>query len=100
MMAYGLTKSELHNWKSKVKNGEIAFLTHYWLDERFPACVTVTKAGCSDIEKLKNWGRQFGLKEAWIDYHEHFPHFDLFGEKQKEVLVGAGEWEQIKKFNL
>ena len=30
-MAFGIKKDELNEWKSKVRNGEIAFLTHYWL---------------------------------------------------------------------
>jgi len=51
-MAFGITKEQLMSWKKLVKRGEIAFLTHYWYDERFPQYHTVTKVGCSNINKL------------------------------------------------
>ena len=65
-MAFGIKREELKAWKKAVSEGEIAFLTHYWLDERFPGCKTVTKAGCSDIEKLTHWGKQYGLKRSGL----------------------------------
>lgn len=99
-MAFGVTKSELTSWKIKVKNSEIAFLTHYWLDERFPDSFTVTKVGCSDIGKLQAWGDKFDLHPSWIHRDPRFPHFDLFGELQKEVLRKEGKWDQINKFEL
>ncbi|MUV39855.1 NAD(+) synthase [Lentibacillus sp. JNUCC-1] len=82
-MAFGLRRQELNQWKKAVKKGEIAFLTHYWLDDRFPGCDTVTKAGCADLPKLEAWGRQYGLKKEWIHRDDTYPHFDLFGERQK-----------------
>ncbi len=42
-MAFGVKREELNRWKQAVKRGEIAFLTHYWLDDRFPEAKTVTK---------------------------------------------------------
>ncbi len=99
-MAFGITKSELKLWKTKVKSGKVAFLTHYWMDDRFPDCVTVTKVGCNDIEKLKAWGRKYGLQDDWIHEDPRFPHFDLFGERQKKVLTNEGMWDQINKFKL
>lgn len=57
-MAFGITRGELNEWKRQVKNGQIAFLTHYWIDKRFPGCKTVTKVGCSDISVLIEWGKQ------------------------------------------
>lgn len=42
-MAFGTNRTELSAWKRAVRAGEIAFLTHYWLDDRFPGCKTVTK---------------------------------------------------------
>lgn len=81
-------------------NGQIDFLTHYWLDGRFPDCSTVTKVGCNNIEKLIAWGQMHGLKSEWIDYNEHFPHFDLVGENQKKILEKEEQWDQIKKFHL
>ncbi|MCY8098432.1 hypothetical protein MOB81_20475, partial [Bacillus atrophaeus] len=33
-MAFGIHRGELNRWKEAVKSGEIAFLTHYWLDDR------------------------------------------------------------------
>ena len=60
-MAFGITREELKAWKEAVKRGERAFLTHYWQDERFPGCYTVTKVGCRQIDKLVTWGQQYGL---------------------------------------
>lgn len=56
-MAFGLKREELYAWKEAVNRGEVAFLTHYWIDDRFPGATTVTKVGCGDIEKLIQWGR-------------------------------------------
>ncbi|MFC4023047.1 hypothetical protein ACFOUV_04355 [Oceanobacillus longus] len=99
-MAFGLKRSELISWKKNVENGEIDFLTHFWIDDRFPGCNTVTKVGCSDIDKLKNWGKSYGLHEQWIHRDEKYPHFDLFGDYQKEVLQKENKWDQIEKFKL
>lgn len=99
-MAFGITRIELQEWKKQVLQGEIAFLTHFWQDVRFPNCYTVTKVGCSDIEKLITWGKQYGLQAEWIHYDEDFPHFDLFGEKELEVLQNENKHEQIERFNL
>lgn len=90
-MAFGITRNELHQWKQKVTEGEIAFITHYWIDDRFPNCKTVTKVGCSDLNKLINWGSVHGLKPDWIDgRNKSYPHFDLLGEKQVEILRKEG----------
>ncbi|KPC98263.1 hypothetical protein LR69_03534 [Geobacillus sp. BCO2] len=59
-MAFGIRRHELAAWKEKVKRGEIAFLTHYWYDERFPHCTTVTKVGCADVENLPLGGGSTG----------------------------------------
>ncbi|TYS18105.1 hypothetical protein FZC78_06665 [Rossellomorea vietnamensis] len=86
-MAFGINREDLKKWKKEIDNGEIAFLTHFWLDERFPGCKTVTKAGAKDIEALAEWGKQYGLKREWIDDRKKdYPHFDLLGEKQKMIL--------------
>lgn len=99
-MAFGIKREELKRWKEQVINGQIAFLTHYWLDERFPGCDTVTKVGCSDVEKLKQWGRRHGLEDHWIDYKDKYPHYDLFGKQQREILHNENIWNQIRRFNL
>ncbi|MHA6261108.1 hypothetical protein ACXYMX_14570 [Sporosarcina sp. CAU 1771] len=99
-MAFGIKRDELNAWKKTVRNGEIAFLTHYWIDDRFPGSKTVTKVGCSDLEKLAEWGKQYGLKKEWIDMRDHFPHFDLFGEYEYDILLNEGLTEQIIRFNL
>lgn len=99
-MAFGLNRAELNQWKRHVTKGEIAFLTHYWRDDRFPGCSTVTKVGCSDLEKLITWGKQYQLKAVWIDRHKEYPHFDLFGEIQKTILLNEDLPEHIKRFNL
>ena len=99
-MAFGVKRKELKNWKANVENGEIAFLTHYWIDDRFPGCDTVTKVGCSDIDKLTVWGEQYGLLSNWIHQDPNFPHFDLFGSRQKEILIIEKQWDQIERFHI
>lgn len=97
-MAFGINRDELKNWKHSVENKKIAFLTHYWLDDRFPGCKTVTKVGCSDINKLIEWGKQYDLKEEWIDYKEDYPHFDLFGKYELEIMEKEGLLDQLRRF--
>ena len=97
-MAFGIKREELTSWKQAVENKQIAFLTHYWTDERFPGCNTVTKVGCSDIAKLIEWGKQYDLKEEWIDYKEAYPHFDLFGKYEYEIMKKEGLLEQLRRF--
>ncbi|MFX3674853.1 MAG: hypothetical protein ACE3JQ_10455 [Paenisporosarcina sp.] len=97
-MAFGIKRPELHSWKETVKRGEIAFLTHYWVDKRFPGCKTVTKVGCSDVKRLIEWGEQYGLKPEWIDYKEEYPHFDLFGHYQETILQAEDMLSQLHRF--
>lgn len=99
-MAFGLKRRDLVAWKRKVAGGQIAFLTHYWQDPRFPGCYTVTKVGCRNTEKLAEWGRKYGLKAIWIDHKQDYPHFDLFGKRQKYILRQEQQWEQLQKFSL
>lgn len=99
-MAFGINRKELEEWKQAVKEGEIAFLTHYWLDDRFPNCRTVTKVGCSDLEKLKKWGKSYGLKPEWIDHKDNYPHFDLFDHIQLTVLEKEELQSHITRFKL
>ncbi|GAB2548614.1 hypothetical protein [Gracilibacillus alcaliphilus] len=99
-MAFGIDRYTLAQWKRDVNQGEIAFLTHYWLDDRFPNCKTVTKVGCSNYDKLVAWGKNYGLQEEWIHLDPRFPHFDLFGDTQKEILRQERQWEHIDKFHL
>ncbi|CEG27391.1 hypothetical protein [Bacillus sp. B-jedd] len=97
-MAFGIKRKDLAEWKQKIDRGEIAFLTHYWLDERFPACNTVTKVGCLDLKKLADWGREYGLKEEWIHHRpDGYSHFDLIGSRQKEILKAEGLHAHIWK---
>ncbi|GIN70346.1 hypothetical protein J14TS2_08210 [Bacillus sp. J14TS2] len=96
-MAFGITKLDLHHWKQEIDQGKIAFLTHYWLDARFPDCKSVTKVGCHDLVKLAKWGEGFQLKEEWIHHRKDgYSHYDLLGEKQIEVLEKEGLLDQIK----
>ena len=99
-MAFGISREELKLWKQRVRKGEIAFLTHYWLDDRFPGCDTVTKDGWSDVEKLMSRGRKYGLSDHWIDYKTDYPHYDLFGEYQREILRQEQIWDQIERFKI
>jgi hypothetical protein len=90
-MAFGIKRQEVKEWKQKIDEGEIAFLTHYWLDDRFPGSKTVTKVGGKDLEKLAEWGRKYGLKKEWIHHRrDGYSHFDLIGERQKEILHKEG----------
>lgn len=100
-MAFGLKREDLEKWKREMEQGEIAFLTHYWLDDRFPQCRTVTKAGCIDLEKLAAWGAQYGLKPEWIDLRNPSrPHFDLLGEKQLFILKKEQLLHHLDRFRL
>ncbi|MBD1379348.1 hypothetical protein [Metabacillus arenae] len=99
-MAFGIKRQELMDWKNQVKSGNIAFLTHYWLDERFPDCHTVTKVGCTDIQKLIDWGYANQLRPEWIHYKSDYPHFDLLGERQIKVLKKYGLDDHILRFQL
>ena len=96
LLAFGIKRGDLLEWKQKIDSGEIAFLTHYWLDDRFPGCKTVTKVGCANLDKLASWGQKYGLKREWIDHREGgYSHFDLIGEKQVEILKTEGLHEYI-----
>lgn len=99
-MAFGINRQELLAWKQAVRRGEIAFLTHYWIDERFPEAKTVTKVGCSDIEKLTKWGEQYGLRQEWIHMRSNYPHFDLIGDRAREILQSEQIIEQIERFRI
>jgi len=99
-MAFGITRQELNEWKERVKQGEIAFLTHYWYDPRFPQYHTVTKVGCCNKKRLIEWGRDNGLKEEWIHDKNEYPHFDLLGERQIKILMKYGLEEYISRFKI
>ncbi|OMF22412.1 hypothetical protein BK133_26385 [Paenibacillus sp. FSL H8-0548] len=99
-MAFGIKRKELEGWKAAVARGEIAFLTHYWLDPRFPDMRTVTKVGCSDRVKLSRWCLDNGLNPRYIHDRSEYPHFDLLGPKQREVLRAANLLEQLERFGM
>ncbi|CAM4382739.1 hypothetical protein [Paenibacillus tarimensis] len=99
-MAFGLKREELREWKAKVSSGEIAFITHYWLEPRFPGIRTVTKVGCADVDKLKRWCQVNGLDPSYIHYRERYPHFDLIGRRQAEILLQEGLTDQLKRFGM
>jgi hypothetical protein len=95
-VAFGIKRNELIEWKRKIDVGEISFLTHYWLDDRFPGFNTVTKVGCQDLEKLAQWGKKHGLKKEWIHHRrDGYSHFDLIGPKQADILKKEGRFEHI-----
>jgi len=90
-LAFGVNRQIVKEWKRKIDLGEIAFLTHFWLDDRFPDSKTVTKVGCHDLEKLAEWGKKYGLKKEWIHHRrDGYSHFDLIGNRQKEILQKEG----------
>ncbi|MGF7045543.1 hypothetical protein J2T13_000003 [Paenibacillus sp. DS2015] len=99
-MAFGIKREELTTWKEAVNSGEIAFLTHYWLDPRFPNITTVTKVGCSDLERLSKWCIDHGLPPQYIHNRSPFPHFDLMGSRQKEILIQENLSQHIERFRM
>ncbi|MEW9668926.1 hypothetical protein [Ammoniphilus sp. 3BR4] len=99
-MAFGIRRDELNLWKQRVAAGEIAFLTHFWQHPRFPEIKTVTKVGCSDIEKLAEWGELYGLQKEWIHNRTGYPHFDLLGERQQEILKREGLLDHLQRFRI
>lgn len=99
-MAFGISKQELKQWKIAVSRGEIAYLTHYWYDSRFPEYKTVTKVGCSDLIRLKQWCVENGLDPKYIHNRKPYPHFDLLGPKQVEILRKASLDSHVRRFNL
>lgn len=99
-IAFGITRAELNAWKTEVAQGKLAYLTHYWHDERFPNFNTVTKVGCNDVSKLIAWCKQFHLNPEYIHYRDRYPHFDLLGPYQYEVLQQLGLHDHIIRFGL
>lgn len=96
VVAFGIKRQDILDWKRKIDRGEIAILTHFWIDDRFPGAKTVTKVGCADLEKLAAWGRKYGLKKEWIHHRaDGYSHFDLIGERGREVLQKAGFTDHI-----
>jgi hypothetical protein len=95
-LAFGLKREQINEWKQKIDDGEIAFLTHFWQDKRFPGYNTVTKVGCSDLNKLAEWGQKHQLQKQWIHHRKDgYSHFDLIGEKQKGILLKEGLIDHI-----
>lgn len=99
-MAFGINREELTQWKKAVSAGEIAFLTHYWVDPRFPGITTVTKVGCSDLSRLTRWCEDNGLPAQYIHNRSSYPHFDLIGPKQPEILRQEGLWDHLERFKM
>jgi hypothetical protein len=99
-MAFGVKREELIQWKRAVAGGDIAFLTHYWLDPRFPGVKTVTKVGCADKDRLVRWCVSNGLNPRYIHDRERYPHFDLIGPKQREILRRERLFDQMRRFGL
>lgn len=99
-MAFGIKKEELARWKEAVLRGEIAFLTHYWVEPRYPGIKTVTKVGCADLNRLASWCEANGLPPRYIHNRPPFPHFDLIGPRQREILLREGQTDQVMRFGM
>ncbi|WNQ12046.1 hypothetical protein MJA45_03005 [Paenibacillus aurantius] len=99
-MAFGVTRDELARWKADVLEGRLAFLTHYWYDERFPGIRTVTKVGCADKGRLAEWCRANELNPIYIHQRPPFPHYDLMGPRQKEILLREGLLDHLERFGM
>lgn len=100
VIAFGISKRELSEWKLKVERGEIAYLTHYWYDERFPNCKTVTKVGCANLDTLEQWCKTHALDPQYIHRRGKYPHFDLLGPYQRVLLKKLGLIEHVERFQL
>ncbi|MFJ7830914.1 hypothetical protein ACQKL0_10270 [Peribacillus sp. NPDC097264] len=97
-MAFGIKRVDVINWKRQIDQGKIAFLTHYWLDDRFPGCKTVTKVGCKDMDRLAEWGDKYGLRKEWIHHRKDgYSHFDLLGDRQRDILKAEDIKERLVK---
>lgn len=97
-MAFGITRDELRKWKASIDEGNIAFITHFWLDERFPNMNTVTKVGCHDLDQLAAWGAAYGLKKEWIHIRKDgYSHYDLLGDTQFQILQAEGKLYQLSQ---
>ncbi|MFJ7679790.1 hypothetical protein ACIQZM_13160 [Peribacillus sp. NPDC097206] len=97
-MAFGIKRVDVINWKRQIDQGKIAFLTHYWLDDRFPGCKTVTKVGCKDMDRLAEWGEKYGLRKEWIHHRKDgYSHFDLLGDRQRDILKAEDIKERLVK---
>ncbi|WP_407408720.1 hypothetical protein [Peribacillus sp.] len=97
-MAFGIKRVDVINWKRQIDQGKIAFLTHYWLDDRFPSCKTVTKVGCKDMDRLAEWGEKYGLRKEWIHHRKDgYSHFDLLGDRQRDILKAEDIKERLVK---
>jgi hypothetical protein len=99
-VAFGITRLQVEQWKEAVTRGEIAYLTHYWYEPRFPECKTITKVGCSDLERLVEWCYTHELNPAYIHRRDRYPHFDLIGRRQLEILVKEGFETHIERFGI
>jgi hypothetical protein len=99
-MAFGISRQELNEWKSKCSQGEIAFLTHYWVEPRFPGVKTITKVGCCDLERLKEWCLANGLNPDYIHFRDEYPHYDLIGNKQIDILKSEHLTNHLLRFKL
>jgi len=99
-MAFGVNRRELQDWKRQVELGEVAVMTHYWYDNRFPDNRTVTKVGCCNLERLADWCKANGLDPKYIHRRERYPHFDVIGPRQREVLERMGRHDLVDKFLL
>ncbi|WNR45320.1 hypothetical protein [Paenibacillus roseipurpureus] len=99
-MAFGVSRHELNEWKRKCSEGEIAFLTHYWVEPRYPEVKTITKVGCCDLERLKAWCSANGLNPAYIHLRDEYPHYDLIGNKQIEILKRENLTDHLLRFKL
>jgi hypothetical protein len=99
-VAFGIKRAELNEWKATVARGETAFLTHYWYDPRFPDVRTVTKVGNANLERLTDWCIVNGLNPKYIHNRPPFPHFDLMGYKQKEILIKKNLQHHLDRFKI
>jgi hypothetical protein len=99
-VAFGIDRAELNAWKASVSQGRTAFLTHYWYDPRFPQFRTVTKVGNADYDRLRQWCVERGLNPAYIHNRSPFPHFDLMGPKQKEILIRENLLHHLERFRM
>jgi hypothetical protein len=52
------------------------------------------------LERLSQWCVNNGLNPKYIHNRPPYPHFDLIGPKQKEILQKEQLWRQIERFRI
>ncbi|GAC43630.1 hypothetical protein PPOP_3029 [Paenibacillus popilliae ATCC 14706] len=55
---------------------------------------------CADMARLSVWCVEHGLNPRYIHARRPFPHYDLIGPRQREILRQEQQWDQLERFWL